>query len=132
MNSVLSGAHLSTLVLTAYEYPVTREVFNFYFHPAISEPIPVLYTVLRQLAKSYCYVWGLYTILLQSQHITEAVCMKSAVYATIPQDSCLTLATKYSFFHSMKCAPSQCTMNKTQAQTTSCSNISQSTGILNL
>ena len=70
------------------EHPVTIEVF--YFHPAISVSIPVLYIVPRQLANSYCYIWGFYTILLLSQHITAAAYMKSAVYATVPQDSCLT------------------------------------------
>jgi hypothetical protein len=34
VKSVLTGAHLSTLVLTASEYPVTTEVIYFYFHPA--------------------------------------------------------------------------------------------------
>ena len=33
IKSVLTGAHLSTLVLTASEYPVTIEVLYFYFHP---------------------------------------------------------------------------------------------------
>ena len=33
MKSVLTGAHLFTLVLTSSEYPVTIEVLYFYFHP---------------------------------------------------------------------------------------------------
>jgi hypothetical protein len=44
----------------------------------------------------------------------------TAVYGTLPKESCLTLVTKYSF-HSMKDATCQCSMKKTQAQTTSCS-----------
>jgi hypothetical protein len=36
MTSVVTGAHLSTLVLTTSEYPVTIEVISFYFHPAVS------------------------------------------------------------------------------------------------
>jgi hypothetical protein len=41
MTSVVTGAHLSTLVLTASECPVTAEVIYFYFHPAISELIHI-------------------------------------------------------------------------------------------
>jgi hypothetical protein len=36
MASVMTGAHLSTLVLSASECPVTIEVIYFYFHPTIS------------------------------------------------------------------------------------------------
>jgi len=64
MKSALTGAHSSTLVSAAFEYPVTIEVIYFYFHPAIAESIPVLYTVFRHLLKSYSCIWGFYTILL--------------------------------------------------------------------
>ena len=62
MKCVLTAAHLSTLVVTASEYPVTIEVFSF--HPAIAESIPVLYTVFTHLLKPYRYIWGFYTILV--------------------------------------------------------------------
>ena len=64
MKSVLTGALLSTLVLTAWEYPVTIQVIYFYFHQAIAESIHSLYTVPRHLLKSYRYAWGFYIILL--------------------------------------------------------------------
>jgi len=33
MKSVMTGAQLFTLVFTSSEYPVTKEVLYFYFHP---------------------------------------------------------------------------------------------------
>jgi hypothetical protein len=42
MKSVPTGAHFSTLVSTAFEYPVIREAIYIYFHLAIGESIPVL------------------------------------------------------------------------------------------
>jgi len=60
----MTDAHLSILVVKASEYPVTIEVICFYFHPAIAESIPVLYTVFRHLLKPYRYIWGFYTILV--------------------------------------------------------------------
>jgi hypothetical protein len=41
VTSVVTAAHLSTLVLMALEYPVTIEVNYFYFYPAISESIHI-------------------------------------------------------------------------------------------
>jgi hypothetical protein len=37
MTSIVTGAHLSTLVLTASECPVTTEVIYFDFHLPVSE-----------------------------------------------------------------------------------------------
>jgi hypothetical protein len=119
---LMTGAHLSTLVLTAFDYPVTTiEAIYFYFHPAIAESIPVLYTVFRHLFKCYSCIW-VSTLYFYNHNTLVKHCIwyKTAIHGTLPQDSCLMLATKYSF-HSMKDATSQCTMNKTQAQTTSCS-----------
>ena len=59
---------------------------------------------------------------ISNHNLSFKQCMwnATAVYTTLPQDSCLTPATK-NYFHSMKCGTSQCTMNMTEAQTTSCS-----------
>jgi len=47
--------------------------------------------------------------------VKQSIWYKTAVYGTLPKESCLTLATKY-LFHSMKDATGQCTMKKSQAQ----------------
>ena len=121
MTSVVTAAHLSTLVATASECPVTIEVIlfshsNFWFNLYMIQSIWVFLDVLLISlisGGSTAHISNHDTSLKQFMWNTTAVTLN------LSHSYCLALAIK-NYFHSMKAARSQYTKNNTEAQNTSC------------